>query len=99
MCAATRALATKQCHLDLPLEPNAPHAHAYELLVDFLTVAVKEFYHCACDPAVLDKPILKTIVNLSHLERFDVLVLDKDAIARHIRFLGLITKDKYGYPK
>ena len=99
MCAATRPPAIKQCHLDLPLDRVAPYAHAYELLVDFLTVAVKEVCHCACDPAMLDKQILKAIVNSSHLDRFDVLALDKDAIAKHIHLLGLITKDKDGHPK
>ena len=91
--------APQMCAAYLPLDRVAPYAHAHGLLVDFLTVAVKEVCHCACDPAMLDKQILKAIVNSSHLDRFDVLALDKDAIAKHIHLLGLITKDKYGYPK
>ena len=83
---ATEALATKQ-------------SNAYDSLIGLLTNAVKTFYRSAFDPALIDMQVPKMILNSRHLDKFDAMVLNQEAVAKHIHLHGLITKDKFGNTK
>ena len=89
--AATEALATEA--------PAAKQSNAYDSLIGLLTNAVKNFYHAVCDPAAVEIQVSKMILNSRHLEKFDAIVLNQEAVAKHIHLHSRITTDKSGNAK
>ena len=93
--SAPSRVATEQSDVQLPYDAKPRENSADTLLADLLTQTAIDFCHGAFETIHVEILVLERFLHWCE-DCFDQIIFDEETLAKHVKLVDLLTKDKFG---